>query len=257
MTSPRHRLDVLLVARGLAETRDWAQRLIRAGEVRVNGQVVDTPAKLFAADVDLAVKTPPKYVSRGGFKIEAALDHFRIDPAGLVCADVGSSTGGFTDCLLQRGARKVYAVDVGKHQLHHKLRRDPRVQVMERVNARYLAALPEPVQLAVVDVSFISLTMILPRVFGWFSLLLPSSGRGGEGESEGEDVVIALIKPQFEAGRDRVGKGGIVRDPAVHQEVTDKIVDFCQRQNWRPRGFIESPILGADGNKEFLICVER
>ncbi len=239
MPPAKTRLDVLLVARGLADTRDWAQRLIRAGEVRVNGQVVETPAKLFAPDVEIVVQTAPKYVSRGGFKLEAALDCFQIDPAGLVCVDVGSSTGGFTDCLLQRGARRVYAIDVGQHQLHWKLRNDPRVVLMEQVNARYLEALPEPARLAVMDVSFISLTLILPRVFDWLR------GAGG--------AVIALIKPQFEAGRDKVGKGGIVRDPAVHQEVIDHITAFCAAHGWQRRGLIESPILGADGNKEFLI----
>ncbi len=239
MPPAKTRLDVLLVARGLAETRDWAQRLIRAGEVRVNGQVVETPARLFAPDVKINVQTPPKYVSRGGFKLEAALDQFHIDPAGLICADVGSSTGGFTDCLLQRGARRVYAIDAGRHQLHWKLRNDPRVVLMEQVNARYLDTLPEPAQLAVIDVSFISLTLILPRVFGW---LRPNDG-----------AVIALIKPQFEAGRDKVGKGGIVRDPDVHQQVIDHITVFCVGHGWQRRGLIDSPILGTDGNKEFLI----
>ncbi len=239
MPPVKSRLDVLLVARGLADTRDWAQRLIRAGEVRVNGQVIETPARLFAPDVEIVVETPPKYVSRGGFKLEAALDHFQIDPAGLTCADVGSSTGGFTDCLLQRGARRVYAIDAGRHQLHWKLRHDPRVVLMEQVNARYLEALPEPIQLAVIDVSFISLTLILPRVFGWLR------------ESAG--AVIALIKPQFEAGRDKVGKGGIVRDPDVHQQVIDHITAFCVAHDWQRRGLIDSPILGTDGNREFLI----
>ena len=239
MPPAKTRLDVLLVARGLADTRDWAQRLIRAGEVRVNGQVIETPAKLFAPDVEIAVQTPPQYVSRGGFKLAAALDHFQIDPAGLTCADVGSSTGGFTDCLLQRGARRVYAIDAGRHQLHWKLRNDPRVALMEQVNARYLDMLPEPAQLAVIDVSVISLTLILPRVFDWLR------ATGG--------AVIALIKPQFEAGRDKVGKGGIVRDPEVHQQVIDHITAFCAAQGWQRRGLIDSPILGTDGNKEFLI----
>ncbi len=155
---PKTRLDVLLVARGLAESRDWAQRLIRAGEVRVE-RSGHRPAgeDLPADDRAIAVKQPPKYVSRGGFKLEAALDHFHIDPAGMTCADVGSSTGGFTDCLLQRGAAKVYALDVGNNQLHWKLRNDPRVVVMEKINVRFLEALPEPIHLAVIDVSFISL----------------------------------------------------------------------------------------------------
>ncbi|BCX05943.1 MAG: TlyA family rRNA (cytidine-2'-O)-methyltransferase [Candidatus Roseilinea sp.] len=238
---PKVRLDTLMVARGLAESRDWAQRLIRAGEVRVNDQVVDQPAKRFDEDVTITVAQAPKYVSRGGYKLEAALDHFHIAPAGWVCADVGSSTGGFTDCLLQRGAARVYAVDVGSNQLHWRLRQDPRVVVMEGVNARYLDALPEPIALATVDVSFISLELILPKVFGWVAQPVPRTGG-----------VIALIKPQFEAGRAQVGKGGVVRDPQVHRDVIARITAFCAQQGWPARGVIESPILGADGNKEFL-----
>ena len=239
---PKVRLDVLMVARGLAETRDWAQRLIRAGEVRVNEQVVDMPSKLVAESVVITVQNPPKYVSRGGFKLEAALNQFQLDPSGMVCADVGSSTGGFTDCLLQRRAMRVYALDVGNNQLHWKLRNDPRVVVMEGVNVRYLEALPEPVQLASIDVSFISLTLILPRVFAWL---------------DPQGSVVALIKPQFEAGREKVGRGGIVRDPAVHQEVIDHVTAFCTQSGWVVRGVIESPILGTDGNKEFLAWVQH
>jgi 23S rRNA (cytidine1920-2'-O)/16S rRNA (cytidine1409-2'-O)-methyltransferase len=247
------RLDVLLVTRGLAESRDWAQRLIRAGEVRVNDQVVDQPAKLFADDVMIAVEQPPKYVSRGGFKLEAALDQFQVDPSGLICADVGSSTGGFTDCLLQRGAAKVYALDVGNNQLHWKLRNDPRVVVMEKINVRYLDALPEPIDLAVVDVSFISLELVLPQVLKWMAAP-PSPQPSSPG---GEGAVVCLIKPQFEAGKDKVGKGGIVRDPAVHQQVIERITAFCANQGWPAQGLIESPILGADGNKEFLALLRR
>lgn len=250
------RLDVLLVTRSLAESRDWAQRLIRAGEVRVNDQVVDQPAKLFADDVTIAVEQPPKYVSRGGFKLEAALDYFHVDPAGLICADVGSSTGGFTDCLLQRGAARVYALDAGNNQLHWKLRNDPRVVVMEKVNVRYLDALPELIDLAVIDVSFISLELVLPSVFRWMRHLPSPNRRGAGGEGENA-AVICLIKPQFEAGKDKVGKGGIVRDPAVHQEVIERIAAFCANQGWPAQGVIESPILGADGNKEFLALLRR
>lgn len=245
------RLDVLLVARGLAESRDWAQRLIRAGEVRVDGQVIDQPSKTFPDTIVIDVEQPPKYVSRGGFKLEAALDFFKVDPVGFTCADVGSSTGGFTDCLLQRGAAKVYALDVGNNQLHWKLRNDPRVVVMEKVNVRFLDALPEYINLAVIDVSFISLELILPKVFGWFRKPSPS-GRG-----LGEGSVIALIKPQFEAGREKVGKGGIVRDPAVHEEVIQRITAFCAAQGWPAQGVIPSPILGADGNREFLALLRR
>lgn len=246
----RRRLDVIMVERGLAETRDWAQRLIRAGEVRVNAQVIDQPAKLFSDAIEITVRNPPPYVSRGGLKLAGALDHFHLKPAGLVCADVGSSTGGFTDCLLQRGAARVFAIDVGANQLHWKLRNDPRVTIMEKVNARYLEALPAPIQFAVVDVSFISLSMILPRVFDWLiPPLSPPHAGGGN--------IIALIKPQFEAGREKVGRGGIVRDPAVHQEVVNRITAFCASLSWTARGLIESPILGMDGNKEFLIWLSQ
>lgn len=240
---PKTRLDVLMVARGLADSRDWAQRLIRAGEVRVNEQVIDQPSKLFADEVAISVDQPPKYVSRGGFKLEAALDQFHIAPSGWVCADVGSSTGGFTDCLLQHGAAKVYALDVGANQLHWKLRNDPRVVVREKVNVRHLNTLPEPVRLAVIDVSFISLELVLPSVFKWVMV------------DVGE--VVALIKPQFEAGKDKVGRGGIVRDAAVHQAVIERITAFCTNQGWPVQGIIDSPILGADGNKEFLVLLRR
>ena len=245
---PKARLDVLMVSQGLAETRDWAQRLVRAGEVRVNGQVVDQPSKLFATDAVISVQNPPKYVSRGGLKLEAALDYFHLDLRDLVCADVGSSTGGFTDCMLQRGALRVYSLDVGHNQLHWKLRNDPRVVVMEGVNVRYLESLPEPVQFASVDVSFISLTLILPRVAAWL---------GPQGSPVPQGSAVALIKPQFEAGREKVGKGGIVREPAVHQEVIEHITSFCVQTGWVVRGVIDSPILGADGNKEFLAWIQR
>ena len=239
------RLDALMVARGLAESRDWAQRLIRAGEVRVNEQVVSTPARLFADAPSLmvVVAQPPKYVSRGGFKLEAALDAFAVNPSNLVCADVGSSTGGFTDCLLQRGAAKIYALDVGKNQLHWHVRNDPRVVLREGVNVRHVDALPEAIDLAVIDVSFISLELILPRVFSWMK-----STTG---------VVIALIKPQFEAGRANVGKGGIVRDPAVHDEVIARMRGFAANQGWPVVGLVSSPILGTEGNKEFLAHMRR
>jgi 23S rRNA (cytidine1920-2'-O)/16S rRNA (cytidine1409-2'-O)-methyltransferase len=248
---PKSRLDILLVARGMAESRDWAQRLIRAGEVRVNDQVVDQPAKLFDDSVAIVVEQPPRYVSRGGFKLEAALDQFGIHPTGWVCADVGSSTGGFTDCLLQRGAAKVYALDVGTNVMHWKLRNDARVVLTEKTNVRFVDSLPEPIQLAVMDVSFISLKLLLPKVFGWLLSppLLKERGPGGE--------VIALIKPQFEAGREKVGKGGIVRDAAVHAEVVTRIKTFAEQKGWQTHGLIESPILGGDGNKEFLIWLRR
>jgi len=251
MKLPRKtRLDVMMVARGLAETRDWAQRLSRAGEVRVNEQVVDQPSKMFLDDILIVVENPPRFVSRGGFKLEAALEQFHLDVTGLTCVDVGSSTGGFTDCLLQHGAHRVLALDVGNNQLHWKLRKDPRVFVSEGVNVRYLEALSEPVQFAVIDVSFIGLELILPRVFGWLKASAPFSG-----ESAGS--VVALIKPQFEAGRAKVGRGGIVRDPAVHQEVVERVVAFCRSEGWHARGVIDSPILGTDGNKEFLVWLRQ
>ncbi len=235
---PKSRLDTLLVTRGLAENRDWAQRLIRAGEVRVKGQVIAQPTTLIDDNDEIAIDQPPKYVSRGGFKLEAALDQFNLDVTGLVCADAGSSTGGFTDCLLQRGAAKIYALDVGTHILHWKLRNDPRVILREQVNVRYVATLAEPIDLAVIDVSFISLTVILPKVFGWMK---PAGS------------IIALIKPQFEAERTQVGLGGIVRDQDVHRSVIDRVQNFAAQQQWPSIGLIDSPIFGTDGNKEFLI----
>ena len=219
--------------------------------MRVNDQVIAQPAKLFDEGVQIVVEQPPKYVSRGGFKLEAALDQFQIDPTGWVCADVGSSTGGFTDCLLQRGAAKVFALDVGTHIMHWKIRNDPRVVLTEKTNVRYVDALPEPVQLVVMDVSFISLTLLLPKVFGWFlSPPLHEEKMLGGG-------VVALIKPQFEAGRDKVGKGGIVRDAAVHEEVVTRIKNFAAQLGWHTHGLIDSPILGGDGNKEFLIWLRH
>lgn len=229
------------MSRGLAESRDWAQRLIRAGEVRVRGQVVAQPVTLVEDTAEITIDQPPKYVSRGGFKLEGALDQFNVQVAGWVCADVGSSTGGFTDCLLQRGAARVYALDVGTGVLHWKLRNDPRVILREQINVRYVEALAEPIDLAVIDVSFISLTLILTKVFDWMK---PNGS------------IIALIKPQFEAERNQVGKGGIVRDPAVHQAVVEHIQNFAQQHRWPSVGLMDSPILGTDGNKEFLILLK-
>ncbi len=241
---PKIRLDALMVQRGLAESRDWAQRLIRAGEVRVNAQVIATPSKTFADDpaMSIVVAQPPKYVSRGGLKLEGALTQFGIDPSGWVCADVGSSTGGFSDCLLQHGAAKIHAFDVGKGQMHWRLRNDPRIVLREGVNVRYEGALPELVRLVVIDVSFISLELILPVVWPW---LVP----GGE--------VVALVKPQFEAGKSQVGRGGIVRDPAVHQAVIERLTAFIIARDWAVARLIDSPILGTEGNREFLMRIHR
>jgi 23S rRNA (cytidine1920-2'-O)/16S rRNA (cytidine1409-2'-O)-methyltransferase len=236
----RERLDQLLVSRGQSDSREKAQRLIRAGRVRVNGQVASKPGHSYPHDVDIELEAPERFVSRGGEKLEAALMQFPVDPAGRVAMDIGASTGGFTDCLLQHGAERVYAFDVGKGQLHWKLRQDPRVLVHEKVNVRYLEPedVPEQPTLAVVDVSFISLTLILPAVT---SVLAP-----------GADL-ITLIKPQFEAGREQVGKGGVVRDPATHREVVERVrghgTDIL-KLNWMEH--IESPVRGPAGNIEFL-----
>jgi 23S rRNA (cytidine1920-2'-O)/16S rRNA (cytidine1409-2'-O)-methyltransferase len=232
------RLDQLLVQRQLVESRERAQRLIMAGEVLVDDRVADKPGMPIAADAVIRIKAPLPHVSRGGLKLAAALDRFPIPIEQAVCADVGASTGGFTDCLLQRGAARVYAIDVGYGQLDWKLRSDPRVVVMDRTNARYVESLPEPIGLAVIDVSFISLRLILPAVLKWM---------------QPEAHVVALIKPQFEAGRDRVGKGGVVRDPQVHAAVLRSIVQTAQELGCSPSDVIRSPILGPAGNVEFLM----
>jgi 23S rRNA (cytidine1920-2'-O)/16S rRNA (cytidine1409-2'-O)-methyltransferase len=232
------RLDQLLVERNLVESRERAQRLIMAGEVLVNDRVADKPGMQIPADAALRIKQPLPYVSRGGLKLAAALDRFPIPIEHMVCADVGASTGGFTDCLLQRGAARVYAIDVGYGQLDWKLRSDPRVVVMDRTNARYVESLPEPIGLAVIDTSFISLRLILPAVLKWLVA---------------QAHIVALIKPQFEAGRERVGKGGVVRDPQVHAEVLRSIAQTAQRLSCSPIDLLRSPIEGPAGNVEFLM----
>ncbi|MEA3309716.1 MAG: TlyA family RNA methyltransferase [Chloroflexota bacterium] len=233
----RERLDMLVVGRGLTRSRNRAQRLICAGEVRVDGQLADKPGTRYPVDVEITLKARPPFVGRGGQKLEAALQRFPVPTAGLVAADVGASTGGFTDCLLQRGAKQVYAIDVGYGQLAWKLRQDERVVVLERTNARYLAALPEPVSLVVSDVSFISLKLIYAAAVRW---LAP----GG--------VVISLIKPQFEAGRRQVGRGGVVRDPAVHRAVLESVTAFMAEFGLGLQGLMVSPLVGPAGNIEFL-----
>ena len=233
------RVDLLLVERGLAGSRAQAQRLVMAGQVRVEGQVVPKPSSTVPADARVQVDLGPRYVSRGGEKLETALQAFDLPVQGQVCADVGASTGGFTDCLLQAGAVRVYAVDVGKGILHWKLRQDPRVVVMERTNARYLERLPEPVGLITIDVSFISLKVLLPVVRGWFP------AHGGQ--------AILLIKPQFEAGRPAVARGeGVIRDPDVHRQVLLDVLGFGLQERFGMRGLIRSPLLGPKGNAEFL-----
>ncbi|MDX2079219.1 MAG: TlyA family RNA methyltransferase [Terrimicrobiaceae bacterium] len=237
--SGKSRLDLALVERGLIESREKAQRAIMAGLVTVDGRPATKAGQSVAADAAIEISGRDKYVGRGGLKLEAALDTFAIDPSGRVCIDVGASTGGFTDCLLQRGAASVYAVDVGHGQLDWRLRQDARVDVREGVNARYLR--PEefdpPPSLAVADVSFISLTMVLPAVF---ELMAPSF-----------DMVV-LIKPQFELGRDDVGRGGIVREPVARERAVERIRTFVCSAGRIWQGVRESPITGRDGNVEFL-----
>ena len=229
----------MLVERGLAESRTQAQRLIMAGQVRAGGQKVEKPSVRLAPDVPLEVVSGPRFVSRGGEKLLAALKTFPIEVQGKVCADVGASTGGFTDCLLQFGARRVYAIDVGKGILHWKLRNDPRVIVMEETNARFVERLPEPVALVTVDASFISLKVLLPVVAGWFA------------EEDGE--AITLIKPQFEAGKRAAARGkGVIRDPEIHRRVLTDVLGFAQQSEFGVRGLIRSPLKGPKGNVEFL-----
>ena len=240
----RTRLDVALVERGLAETRAAAQRLVMAGLVFSGERRLDKAGHAIAADTPIEVRGQPHpYVSRGGLKLEKALDHFAIPVAGRIALDVGSSTGGFTDCLLQRGVAKVYAIDVGTNQLAWKLRSDPRVISMERTNIREVTRteVPEPIDLVVCDASFIGLRTALPA-----ALALAAPGAH----------LVALIKPQFEVGRGRVGKGGIVRDPELHTEVCETISTWLAAQSgWQVIGVTDSPIDGAEGNKEFLACL--
>jgi 23S rRNA (cytidine1920-2'-O)/16S rRNA (cytidine1409-2'-O)-methyltransferase len=249
---PKTRLDILMVERSLAESRSLAQRLIMAGQVRVNGQVVFKPATAISNDSTLELDSGPRFVSRGGEKLEAALSAWPVDVTGEVCADVGSSTGGFTDCLLQHGAAKVYTIDVGKGILHWKLRSNPRVVVMEGTNARYIESLPEPVNLVTIDASFISLKVLLPVVRKWAFLSLPPNLQNFGGKSEGGNA-ITLIKPQFEAGRKETAKGeGVIRDPHVHRRVLEEVLTFAQENGLVLRGLIRSPVLGPKGNVEFL-----
>jgi 23S rRNA (cytidine1920-2'-O)/16S rRNA (cytidine1409-2'-O)-methyltransferase len=233
----KKRLDLLLVERGLVETRSLAQRLILAGRVKVDGRETIQAGKLLPPDARLELTEIPRYVSRGGEKLEAALDRFSISPAGWICADAGASTGGFTDCLLQRGAARVYAIDVGKGILDWRLRNDPRVVVLEQRNARYLDALPELVDLVTADLAFISLRLLFPVFVRW----LRAGGRA-----------VALIKPQFEAGRSQVGRGGVVKDPAVHRSVLEEVLRSALQSGFVVEGLMASPLKGPAGNIEFL-----
>lgn len=236
------RIDLLLVARGLAASRSQAQRLVMAGKVRADGAVVPKPSAKVRANADLSVAAGPRFVSRGGEKLEAALSAFPIAVEGIVAADVGASTGGFTDCLLQRGARRVYAIDVGQGILHWKLREDPRVVVMENTNARLLASLPETVGLVTVDASFISLRLLLPRLAEWLA-------------EDGD--LVALVKPQFEAGKGVVSRGGVVREPEVHRDVLHQVLHAALAEALAPVGLIRSPLLGPKGNVEFLLWCRK
>mgnify|MGYP005841551131 CR=1 FL=1 len=249
MTSPvrnerkrtaRQRLDLALVERGLAESRQRAQALVMAGQVYVDGMQVSKSGTLVSPDAPIEVRGGLQYVSRGGLKLAHALNTWRLDVSGFVALDVGASTGGFTDCLLQRGALRVYALDVGYGQLDYRLRQDPRVVVMERVNARHPFELPEPVDLATVDVSFISLTLVLPSV----AQHLKPGGR-----------IVALVKPQFEARREQVGRRGVVKAPHVHAEVLGRVIVWAVDHGFRLRGLVPSPILGDEGNREFLLLL--
>ena len=242
---PRVRADVLVHERGLAESRAKAQALILAGEVVAGDHRVDKPGQLLDSAVELRVKAGLKYVSRGGLKLEHALDAFALSPAGRVCCDLGASTGGFTDVLLQRGAVKVYAVDVGHGQLHERLRKDPRVVVLERVNARALdlAQLGERCGAVVADLSFISLRLVLPALVGVLR--------------ERDAFCAVLVKPQFEAGRAEVGKGGVVRDPAVHARVVEEVSQGLRQLGMELIGSTESPIQGPAGNREFIVVARR
>src|SRR3984893_767765 len=238
------RIDNLLVARGFFESSERAQRAIMAGEVSEGERVIDKSSELVEADAEIVVAELPRYAGRGALKLEGALDFFQVDVGGKIALDIGASTGGFTDCLLQRGAAKVYAVDVGHGQLAWKIRNDPRVIVMEKLNARFLSRehIPEFVDLCVIDVSFISLTLILPNAF---QLITPNG------------MILALVKPQFELQRKDVGRGGIVRDPALHEKAQRKIIKFVEASRNGVDGLVPSPIAGADGNQEFFICLRK
>ena len=238
------RLDQLLVGRGLFASREQARRAILAGEVSIATRIVDKPSEVLDEQSAIAVKPTRKYVSRGALKLESALDYFDVDLQGKTALDIGASTGGFTDCMLQRGAEKVYAIDVGYGQLDWKLRNDPRVIVLEKLNARFLTRdqVQELVDVCVIDVSFISLTLILPNAVALLKL---------------DGVILALIKPQFELQRLEVGKGGIVRDPRLHQKAQDKIVAFVNDLGQVLVGIAPAAIKGADGNQEFFACIRK
>ena len=238
----RQRIDTLLVARGLAEGREKARIMVMEGSVIADNKPVVKPSTLVRDDAEVTLLESPSFVSRGGLKLAGALDGFRLDVSSMVAVDIGASTGGFTDCLLERGASKVYAVDVGYGQIDYNLRQDHRVVVMERVNARYPFTLPETVDLATIDVSFISVEKIVPTVAD----LVKGGGR-----------LIVLVKPQFEAGRRQVGKGGIVKNPLVHASVLGRFICWAVERSFRLEGLMASPVLGAKGNREFFVLLRK
>jgi 23S rRNA (cytidine1920-2'-O)/16S rRNA (cytidine1409-2'-O)-methyltransferase len=240
----KERLDRLLVTQGLVTSRELAARTILAGGVIVDGAIVDKPAKLVPLDARIEIEKPAPYVSRSGEKLAAALEAFSIDPNGVTGLDVGCSTGGFTDCLLQRGAKRIYAIDVGYGQIDWKLRQDPRVVLLERTNIRHVdrTLVPEPIDLAVIDVSFISLTLVMPSVV---PLLREDA------------TVVVLVKPQFEVGKGQVGTGGIVRDDAQREAVTKKVIDCGARLGLQVQGVLDSPVKGRKGNREILVSFRR
>jgi len=234
----KQRIDTLLVESGLVESRTKAQALIMAGLVLAGGQKAIKPGTLIATETVIEVLEKPPFVGRGGIKLDYALEQFHLDVSGKIAADIGASTGGFTDCLLKRGAKRVYAVDVGYGQLDYGLRKDPRVIVMERVNARYPLNIPEKLDLATIDLSFISLEKVIPSVAG----LLDDKG-----------FLLVLVKPQFEAKRGEVGRGGVIKDPLMHARVLGRFVTWVVGHGFRFRGLSSSPILGASGNREFFV----
>ncbi len=236
----KRRIDILLVERGLVESQAKAQAMIMAGEVAVEGMAVTKAGTLVKEEAAITIVAPPPFASRGGIKLAYALDQFQLDVSDKVAADIGASTGGFTDCLLKRGARRVYAIDVGRGQLDYRLRQDPRVVVIEGVNARYPVALPEKVDLATIDVSFISVEKVIPPV----AQLVKENG-----------YLVVLIKPQFEAGRREVGKGGIIKDPLIHARVLGRFVAWLTEKELRLGGLLPSPLLGASGNREFFVLL--
>ncbi len=238
----KRRIDSLLVERALVESQAKAQALIMAGEVVIAGKAMLKPGTLVPEETVITILEPPPFVSRGGIKLEYALDQFQVEVSSKVVADIGASTGGFTDCLLKRGASRVYAIDVGYGQLDYRLRQDPRVVVMDRVNARYPLSLPEKVDLATIDISFISVEKVLPSV----AKLLNDNG-----------YIIVLIKPQFEAKREEVGKGGVIKQPIAHARILGRFIAWIIEHSFRLGGLVASPITGASGNKEFFVLLKR